>query len=103
MDTLELTKKSLVISDETGGITCENYAYNIFSKADDEYRAGNSTKETARNFYAASTFFDILEQFGPLDDEVLEKRKYSKWKAADILKAIQSGQRPTLPDTPVRM
>lgn len=100
MDTLELSKKSLTIND-SGAATCENYAYNIFSKADDEYRSGESTKDTARKFYAASTFYDILEQFGPLDDEVLEKRKYSKWKAADILKAIQSGQRPALPATQV--
>ena len=98
MDQLELSKKNLVISKDSGAITCENYAHNIFAKADDEYRAGESTKETARNFYAASTFFDILEQFGELDEENLEKRKYSKWKAADILKAIQSGQRPALPD-----
>lgn len=100
MDSLELSKKALVINNDSGAVTCENYAHNIFAKADDEYRAGESTKETAKNFYAASSFFDILEQFGPLDEEILEKRKYSKWKAADILKAIQSGQRPTLPDTP---
>lgn len=100
MDSLEMTKRTLVINNDSGAITCENYAYNVFAKADDEYRAGESTKETARNFYAASSFFDILEQFGPLDEEIIEKRKYSKWKAADILKAIQSGQRPTLPDTP---
>lgn len=98
MDHLELSKKSLVINKDSGAVTCENYAHNIFAKADDEYRAGESSKETARNFYAASTFFDILEQFGELDDEILEKRKYSKWKAADILKAIQAGQRPALPD-----
>lgn len=100
MDNLELAKKSLGDNNkDAGAITCENFAFNIFSKADEEYRSGNSTKDTARKFYAASSYYDILEQFGPLDDEVLEKRKYSKWKAADILKAIQAGQRPTLPES----
>ena len=100
MDNLELAKKSLGDNNkDAGAITCENFAYNIFSKADEEYRSGNSTKDTARKFYAASSYYDILEQFGHLDDEVLEKRKYSKWKAADILKAIQAGQRPTLPES----
>lgn len=100
MDNLELAKKSFGDNNkDAGAITCENFAYNIFSKADEEYRSGNSTKDTARKFYAASSYYDILEQFGPLDDEVLEKRKYSKWKAADILKAIQAGQRPTLPES----
>jgi vacuolar protein sorting-associated protein VTA1 len=99
MDNLELAKKSLDENKDSGAITCENYAYNIFSKADEEYRSGNSTKDTARKFYAASSYYDILEQFGPLDDEVLEKRKYAKWKAADILRAIQAGQRPTLPES----
>ena len=99
MDTLELAKKSLDENKDAGAITCENFAYNLFSKADEEYRSGNSTKDTARKFYAASSYYDILEQFGPLDEEVLEKRKYAKWKAADILKAIQAGQRPTLPES----
>lgn len=102
MDTLESSKKSLPTNDSgAAAVTCENYAYNIFSKADDEYRSGESTKDTARQFYAASTFYDILEQFGPLDEEVLEKRKYSKWKAADIMKAVSSGQRPVLPEMQV--
>lgn len=95
MDTLETCKQTLQISDDTGSITCENYAHSIFAKADDEDRAGNATKETAKGFYTASTFFDILEQFGELDAETQEKRKYSKWKAADILNAIKKGVKPT--------
>lgn len=101
MDLLELTKKTLKVNNETDGITCENYAYNIFTKADEEYRSGDSTKKTAQLFYAASTYYDVLEQFGPLDEELVEKRKYAKWKAADILKAIQAGRRPDLPESKV--
>ncbi|GMF16797.1 unnamed protein product [Phytophthora lilii] len=42
----------------------------IFSKADDEDRAGMANKSTARTFYAAGTFFDILNQFGDISEDV---------------------------------
>ena len=95
MDTLETCKQTLQVNDDTGSITCENFAHSIFLKADDEDRSGNATKDTAKGFYTASTLFDILEQFGELDAETQEKRKYSKWKAADILNAIKKGVKPT--------
>jgi vacuolar protein sorting-associated protein VTA1 len=96
MDSLELSKKSLQISSGTGASICENYALSVFDKADDEDRAGMANKLTAKTFYTASTFFDILEQFDELDPELVEKRKYSKWKAADILNAIKQGLQPTI-------
>ena len=95
MDNLEKSKQTLNVSDEAGAVTCENYAHSVFSKYDEEDRAGNATKMTAKGFYTASTFFDILEQFGELDSEVQEKRKYAQWKATDILNAIKSGVKPT--------
>ena len=52
-------------------------------------------KGTARTFYAAGNFFDILAQFGELSEEVKQKKKYAKWKAADILAAIKEGRAPT--------
>ena len=71
MDTLEEDKRALGASalDDTGAITCENYAHSIFAKADEEDRAGTATGETAKGFYKASAFFDILEQFGDMDPE----------------------------------
>ena len=95
MDNLEKSKQTLIVSEETGAVTCENYAHSVFSKYDEEDRAGNATKMTAKGFYTASTFFDILEQFGELDAEVQEKRRYAQWKATDILNAIKSGVKPT--------
>ena len=53
-----------------------------------------STRNTARTFYAAGPFFDILKQFGELEIDVQEKTKYCKFKAADILKAIKEGRTP---------
>ncbi len=51
-------------------------------------------RNTARTFYAAGTFLDILKQFGEPSEDVLEKTRYSKWKAADILKALKEGRTP---------
>lgn len=96
MDSLESSKKSLQINPESGPSICEMHALSVFDKADDEDRAGEANKATAKTFYTASTFFDILEQFGELDPELVEKRKYSKWKAADILNAIKQGLKPTI-------
>lgn len=67
---LEKEKSQLGVSNEQGGVICENFAYSVFSRADEEDRSGNASKLTAKIFYSASTFFEILEQFGELDDEV---------------------------------
>jgi len=45
-------------------------ATGIFTKADEEDRAGFSDKNTARTFYMAACFFDVLLQFGELESEV---------------------------------
>lgn len=80
---------------------CRKFAEDIFNKADAEDRAGNGGKSTARIFYAAASFLQILEQFYTEDgvDEHAEEDKkrivYSKWKATDILKAIKEGRTPT--------
>jgi hypothetical protein len=42
----------------------------VFMRADEEDKAGNASKTTAKIFYSAGTFFDILDQFGPVDEEV---------------------------------
>lgn len=40
-------------------------------------------------------FFNTAKQFGELDEDVVEKLKYAKWKAADITTAIREGRVPT--------
>ncbi len=55
---------------EKGHGICKSYALSVFEKADDEDRAGAADKATAKLFYAAGTFFDILEQFGDIPPEV---------------------------------
>ncbi|ETI43728.1 hypothetical protein F441_11263 [Phytophthora nicotianae CJ01A1] len=96
MDRLEDEKNKLPdFTQEEGKEICEDFAMEIFSKADDEDRAGLANKGTARTFYAAGTFFDILNQFGDISEDVVEKRRYCKYKAATILKAIKEGKTPT--------
>lgn len=82
-------------------LLCSKFANNIFDKADREDRTGGSTRDTAKTFYAAASFLEILQQFYQDDDdseELAEQKKkavYSKWKATEILKAIKEGRTPT--------
>jgi vacuolar protein sorting-associated protein VTA1 len=79
---------------------CRAFVDKIFDKADAEDRAGLATKTTAKTFYAAATFFEILQQFYDEADESEEREEerkrtvYCKWKATDILKAIKEGRQP---------
>ena len=93
---------------------CRKVADRVFEKADSEDRAGMANKSTARSFYAAGTFYEILQQFhnddvqnkdgAELDedeasvvehmDEENQRRVYCKWKATDILTAIKEGRTP---------
>jgi Vta1 like/Vta1 C-terminal domain len=41
-------------------------------------------------FIAASNFMDVLKMYGPLPEELEEKSKYAKWKAAEIMKQEQN-------------
>ena len=80
---------------------CRQFSDKIFDKADLEDRTGEATKDTARTFYAAASFLEILDQFYSDDEEnedLKEAKKravYSKWKATEILKAIKEGRTPT--------
>jgi vacuolar protein sorting-associated protein VTA1 len=83
-------------------VICENFAFTVFSNADNEDRSGAATMATAKSFYAASIFLDILEQFNPsMEEEVLEKRKYAKWRSSEIIKALKEGRAPSAPTAKV--
>ncbi|KAI8055208.1 Vta1 like-domain-containing protein [Syncephalis plumigaleata] len=70
----------------------EQFALNIFKRADDEDRAAKSNANTARSFQAASVFLETCSTFGELDEDIAQKIKYAKWRALEIIKAIKSGQ-----------
>jgi len=87
----------------------------VFERADGEDRAGAANKGTAKTFYAAGTFYEILQQFydekggevAAADENVevdetsaqmeeeKQRRIYCKWKATDILNAVKEGRTPT--------
>ena len=83
---------------------CRKMADRVFDKADGEDRSGLADKGTAKTFYAAGTFYEILQQFyeGKKDEdeskekieEEEQKRLYCKWKATEILNAIKEGREP---------
>jgi vacuolar protein sorting-associated protein VTA1 len=80
---------------------CSKFANKVFDRADLDDRTGESTRDTAKTFYAAASFLEILNQFYKDDDEseevgeIKKRGIYAKWKATDILKAIKEGRPPT--------
>ncbi|GAB2277750.1 hypothetical protein Dimus_012453 [Dionaea muscipula] len=95
---LEKDKKSLKLGPDDH-LHLEGFALNVFEKADKQDRAGRADLNTAKTFYAASIFFEILNQFGELPPDLEQKQKYAVWKAADIRKALKEGRTP-LPGPP---
>lgn len=67
---LESMKPSLGLTGDEGPRICREQALEVFNKADEVDRMGLADKSTVKLFYSAGTFFEILEQFGPLDSEV---------------------------------
>ena len=70
LSSLEKDKPGLGVNNEQALLIIESFANSVFSRADDEDRRGQSTKITAKVFYSAATFFEILEQFGELSPDV---------------------------------
>lgn len=51
-------------------------------------------RKTARFFLVAAQFLEVLRVFGDAGEEVEGRIKYAKWKAADIVKALNEGRVP---------
>ena len=73
----------------------ENFVTQVFVNADTEDRSGQSNKTTAKNFLVCSHFIEVMNVFEELPPDWEEKRKYCKWKANDIAKALKEGRQPT--------
>lgn len=79
---------------------CQKFADKIFDMADLEDRVGDATKGTAKTFYAAASFLEMLQQFYKDDDaaeeiqEIRKRARYAKWKATTMLKAFREGRQP---------
>lgn len=72
----------------------ENYVMNIFNTADTLDRSGEATRKVVAMFFMASMLFEIMAVFGTLTDEIQQRAKYAKFKAAYIQKCLKAGQTP---------
>ena len=95
MDEVEKEKGGLDLDDAS--MQCENYAQDLFTKADDADRNGQSTLPTAKVFLAAAQIYEVCEQFGELPTDVVEKNKYAKWRFVEICKAAKERRAPAPP------
>lgn len=70
LDLLENSKKTFNITETDCISVVRQYATMIFDKADEIDRNGFADKSTAKLFYAAVTYYDVLEFYQQLDAEV---------------------------------
>ncbi|RZC34839.1 vacuolar protein sorting-associated protein VTA1 -like, partial [Asbolus verrucosus] len=100
MDWLEETKKTHhdvegICNETVAQAMIEQYAIQLFTYADGQDRAENFNKNMIKAFYTAGILMDILEQFGEQSEDIMNKKKYAKWKAAYIHNCLKSGDTPT--------
>ncbi|KAJ3257456.1 Vacuolar protein sorting-associated protein vta1 [Boothiomyces macroporosus] len=95
-DKVKLAEYEAINDDDVGYAHLENFGLKIFLNADNEDRNGLASKKTVKTFVAASVFLECLKIFkdGELDDDIKQKIKYAKYKAADIMKALNEGRKP---------
>jgi len=99
MDWLEATKKAntqneSLTNEVVAQAHLENYAFKLFSYADQQDRASNFGKNVVKAFYTAGMIYDILLLFGEASDESQKNSKYAKWKAAYIHNCLKNGETP---------
>lgn len=51
-------------------------------------------RNVVKAFYTSGMVYDVLQTFGELTDEVVQNRKYAKWKAAYIHNCLKNGEVP---------
>lgn len=80
-------------SETAGQAIVEEYALRLFEYAEQQDAAEIFNKNTVKAFYTAGMLFDVLEQFG-LSEDLHQKQKYAKWKAAYIHNCLKCGEKP---------
>eukprot|EP00127_Corallochytrium_limacisporum_P006480 Clim_evm11s229 gene=Clim_evmTU11s229 len=96
-DKKELSEHEGIANDDIGSAEVEQFAMKLFAYSDREDRAGRANKKTARSFYASSFVFEVLklwQEDGELPQDIFEKQRYARFKAADITKALKEGRTP---------
>lgn len=131
MEWLETTKKQnrdneSISNEVVAQAHLENYAFKLFSYADQQDRASNFSKyvshinwaflqimnihifvlfyrNVVKAFYTAGMIYDVLATFGEISDENLQNRKYAKYKAAYIHNCLKNGETPIPGKTSVHL
>jgi len=83
-----------VTNEMVGQAHVENYALNMFNKADNDDREGRASKNTSRLFLIASHLFEVLSVFGEIPEDIARRVKYAKWKAIYISRCLKNGEIP---------
>ncbi|KIW07851.1 uncharacterized protein PV09_01766 [Verruconis gallopava] len=102
MDKLETFKNEnadndAVHDDVAAQAYIEQFAQDVFNRADTAMMSNKATAQTAQTFQAASTLLDLLAIWQtPLSQEIAVKSKYAKFHALRIAKALRSGEDPNL-------
>jgi len=79
-----LSSEAAMQSDTAASSYIIQFAMKLFIIADNEEKASQSSKKTARLFILASQFLQLLEDVGGISSEIENKIKYAKYKAAEI-------------------
>ena len=103
-ETEELTKMIMDLKQDKGTIKPEDqncsledyqqFLSEFFQKVDYEDRHGTVTMKTTSKFRLMAAFIDVLQSWGPIDEEMLKCKKYCQFKAVDIFKALKKGEVP---------
>ena len=93
---LESTKAGAALAEtrEEDELYLENFAMKLFAKADKADRANKRDAKTAKMFYVSGVFIEILNQFGPLNEDMGEKQRYAAWRGAELSGAAREGKTP---------
>lgn len=83
-----------ITNEMVGQAHVENFAYNMFNRADTDDREGRASKNTPRIFLIASNLFEVLSVFGEVSEEITQRIKYAKWKAIYISRCLKNGETP---------
>lgn len=101
MDDNEKTqlKNEILFIQSIGGIKpsieeFNEFIENIFANVDEEDREGEVSAKTARSFKMVSQLIDVFNFFGQVPPDWEEKKKYSKFKAVDIMTSLKKGEKP---------
>jgi hypothetical protein len=78
-------------------VLVENFAQDLFLRADESDRAGVAGARVGRAFYVASVLIAVCKQFGALPADLAEKRKYALWRYVEYSKAVKEGRPPAPP------